>query len=146
MSDTFIIKLSHLPDQEYWKFSKSKFQEYFPDSFISRALQLDPETEEITLSNSGVSDTKVMEDALNYLDGICHGAYPYISKVDLSSAGKYLLIQLLEIVSHPKYDDFLSFTYRSNIVNTNLHYETILIHGLVHDFPEVISYLWERCN
>lgn len=140
MTNTFTITLS----SNHWTWNKSRFLECFPDSFISRALQLDKEANDITISNPVVTS-----DIMDYLQDIVNGEKPYKSRVNLSSvdkwipAGRYLMIRLLEVVYHPMFDDFLVFNPLVNLVQPELWYETILKYGLLHGFDVLIKYIWD---
>ncbi len=100
----------NLPRYNYSQsYDRKTFLSDFPNSLISTAFT-DPEEKEIDITQPSVTPY-----VLQYLQTLTEGTTPIVPFEDMTSAGRYLLIPILDVVSDPKYRDF-----RDTYPNTNL--------------------------
>lgn len=87
------------------KLNKEHLVTLFPGSMLAATLDLDPSTEVI-----GLAVSTVTADVLDVLSDLVNtGQVPTDlsrAKTQLSSAGRYLLIDLLEVLGDPKYEHY----------------------------------------
>lgn len=121
-------------------YDRNKFLKFFPDSMISAAFQ-DPEETHIDLT-SKIMTPYVLEYLQTMLETV--DAFPP-PKTDLTEAGRYLLISVLEIVSRPEYIKFQAKYPNINLLDSRSlqdNYSSILVYSLLYNYPLLRTYLW----
>lgn len=140
---SFCINLAKY--EKKYTFPKDKFTSYFSRSMITQALEHDPDVEEININHNDVIP-EAMDILHMFVNG--DGDIPYNVKDPESvvKSGKYLLIDLLVIVAHPKWSDFSQKFYPLILVKPHriLHiYEHIIRVGDKLEFYPLIEYIFE---
>lgn len=107
-ADYFFVRIK---SGDTFQFPREHFTTLFPDSLITRALQMESGIETSTIT---IEDPSVTMDAMSFLGHVIGrkdkigGPLPLplitlIPKANLESAGRYLGIMLLELVSSPQF-------------------------------------------
>lgn len=122
------IALSH--DTFSIEVDRKLFMTTFPESMITATLQLDSEECRIELEN-----TVVTPYCLEYLKDILDGKDIGVPTVDLSAAGKYLLIDLLGVVSDPLYGQF-----KMNLLHRHDTYHEIMSWAIQTKYYRLLTY------
>ena len=136
-----------LPSYDFsLSFDYMRFTQRFPDSFITRALDLTHETD-ISLSNSIITP-----EVLRLLQQILStGEYPYVPDIhhQIRTALDYLIIDLPDIIFYPQYQQLLNeypeFVSQEELDNPD-NYQTLLHIARELQFPELATYLFDHTN
>lgn len=141
MTDTFVLRL--LPYGKDFPLPRKEFRYLFPESIISTAL--DDETATVIEITQPVVTPKVGE----YLTEVIAGQLRYSPdpEEDLTSAGRYLNIPFLEVVSDPKYPELLLKYPHLDIVDSRVlmgYYPWLVPWALWNKYRSLLSYLWSR--
>lgn len=87
-----------IPYDVFIVLSKDQLVERFPTSLLAGIVEQDPEVEHINLENKFVTP-----EVLNLLQKIVTTSRINYGKYDMTEAGRYLLMPILEVISDPKY-------------------------------------------
>lgn len=120
-------------------YDRDQFIALFPESMISQALELDKGATNIVLNISDVTPYVLM-----YINRVIHIRKLPIPATDISQAGKYLLIPLLEMVSDLRYVEFHTDHSEVNLLDhksLDTYYDTILQFGVYRNWNMLIFYL-----
>lgn len=131
-------------------FERSKFLLMFPQSMIASVLQNDSTVETIELEEKSVTP-RILEYLQNVVLFDEVFATPDLASPrsePLIQAGRYLGIDLFEVVANPKYDDLIN-RYHVNLVDLNnitskTNYIKMMIYAVTNDYPELVRYLFAR--
>lgn len=136
--DTFVV---YLPRYGYSQsFDYTTFIEKFPDSVITRALDL---THEKTIPLENVS---VTPDILNILSQILTTQYPYVPP-EYKKAMDYLGIDLPDPVYNPKYQEVLAKYHNFDLdALEGKNYSTLLDIAKETEFPELAQYVFSHTS
>lgn len=125
-----------LPHHTYaHTYPTDQFTDRFKGSMITAMLDLDPECKEIELTQDAVTPY-----CLQYLEHLLEDTVPDIYT---GNAGRYLLIEELDILSNPKYALFHSEHPTINILtDASTKYTEILSYAIRHEFDRLADYVW----
>ena len=137
-----------LPEYKFsLSFDEKRFTQRFPDSLITRTLDLTHE------ADIPINNLIVIPEVLQLLSQILTTEdYPYINAPDKSirRALDYLGIDLPDPIYYPQFQQIINtepdFVLQRILDDPNVHYQFILRNAQEFQFPELAKYLFDHTN